>query len=167
MTPRRPAAPQTLRGRAIRLLAQREHSRAELSRKLSTRALETTEPAEDLETVLNQLEQCGLLSDARAAEAYVRSHASRFGGARLAHDLRTRGIDTALIATSLAQEGIDDELTRAMAVWRSKFGQAPRDAREWARQARFLQGRGFPSDVIRKLLKDIDHHPDASGSLDD
>lgn len=162
----------SLRARAIKLLAQREHSRAELTRKLARaeRRLsterdtdaETQTTASDsdathaIENVLDQLERCGLLSDERAAAAYVRGHAARFGTAKLAHSLRARGIDASLIEASLAQEEIEDESTRAAAVWRGKFTQAPRDAREWARQARFLQGRGFSGEVIRRLLKESD-----------
>lgn len=170
-----PQSPQvTLRALAIKLLAQREHSRAELARKLAAKAgrmggdagtgaaghAATTQPptpptAEDIDKVLDQLERQGLLSDTRAAQAYVRGHAARFGATRLAHSLRMRGIDAELIDASLAQEDIEDERTRAAAVWRSKFNSVPRDAREWARQARFLQGRGFAVDVIRRLLREL------------
>ena len=62
------------------------------------------------------------------------------------------------------QEEIEDEPTRAAAIWHSKFGHAPRDAREWARQARFLQGRGFSGEVIRRLLKEMDELPRNAGS---
>lgn len=165
----------SLRGRAIKLLAQREHSRTELARKLSqprrnrSAAMSgTDEPspasAEEIDRVLDHLEGCGLLSDARAAAAYVRSHAARLGTAQLTHRLRTRGIDAELIATSLAQEEIEDEPTRAAAIWHSKFGHAPRDAREWAKQARFLQGRGFSGEVIRRLFKEMDDLPRNAGS---
>lgn len=174
-----PQSPQArLRTLAIKLLAQREHSRAELQQKLVARirtmvtAAETGPSAEtpglptveDIDHVLDQLEQKGLLSDTRAAQAYVRSRATRFGTARLSHDLRRRGIDEELIDLSLAQEEIADEYTRAASVWHSKFGSAPRDAREWARQARFLQGRGFAPDIIRKLLKHIEAR-NKSGNL--
>jgi len=174
----------SLRGRAIKLLAQREHSRAELTYKLARaerRTMAKTATADSeaddtdstaaatqaIEQVLDQLASIGLLSDARAAAAYVRSHAARFGTARLAHSLRTRGIDAALIEASLTQEEIEDEPTRAAAVWRSKFSQPPRDAREWARQARFLQGRGFSSEVIRRLLKESEALLHATGDEND
>jgi regulatory protein len=144
-----PDGPQpTLRGRAIRLLARREHSRAELAKKLA--AFGSTE---EINNVLDQLEQNGLLSDARAAAAYVRGHAARFGTARLSQSLRTKGISSELIEASLAQEVILDEQQRASAIWRRKFPAKPHDAREWARQARFLQSRGFATEIIRKLLK--------------
>ncbi|HTY03003.1 MAG TPA: recombination regulator RecX [Rhodocyclaceae bacterium] len=134
-----------LRQRALRLLARREHSRAELKRKLATHGTD-----EDIANVLTQLETEGLLSDARAAAAFVRTRANRFGAARLRQDLRRRGLDPDL-ATAATDQG--DELQRARAVWAKKFGSAPTDAREWAQQARFLQGRGFAVEVIRKLLK--------------
>ena len=144
-----PDGPQpTLRGRAIRLLARREHSRAELAKKLA--ALGSTE---EINHVLDQLEHSGLLSDARTAAAYVRGHAARFGAARLCQSLRAKGISSELIEASLAQEEILDEQQRARAIWRRKFAVKPHDAREWARQARFLQSRGFSTDIIRKLLK--------------
>jgi regulatory protein len=135
-----------LRQRAIRLLARREHSRAELKRKLAAYGTE-----EDIANVLTQLETEGLLSDARAAGAYVRAHAGRFGATRLRQDLRSRGLDPQLADADLAALG--DELERARAVWAKKFPLAPADAHEWARQARFLQSRGFATEVVRKLLK--------------
>ena len=138
-----------LRSRAIRLLARREHSRAELARKLAEYGT-----AEEIDDVLQSLTTTGLLSDARFAEAYVRSHAARFGAARLRQTLRQKGIAGELIETQLAGADAGDELARARGIWARKYGTPPADAREWARQARFLQSRGFSSEVIRKLLKD-------------
>ncbi len=132
--------------RAVALLARREHSRAELARKLAAHGTQ-----EDVDNVLCQMENEGLLSNARAAAAYVRAHGDRFGAARLRQNLHQRGLDLAMAA-----EAVDDlasELERARMIWVKKFAAAPVDAREWARQARFLQGRGFAVDVIRKLLK--------------
>jgi regulatory protein len=137
-----------LRRKAIGLLARREHSRAELARKLAADGTE-----EDIVTVLAQLETEGLLSDARAAAAYVRSHGARLGAGRLRQDLRARGLDPAIAAGEIGELG--SEIERARAVWQKKFGEAPADAREWARQARFLQSRGFATDVIRRVLKGI------------
>jgi len=150
-----------LRQHAIKQLARREHSRAELARKLLAIASDSPDVAEDIATVLDQLEQSGLLSDTRYVEAYLRSHAARFGAARLRNTLRTKGIAAELIESALAQmaaidesgEEMNNEMARAKAVWWSKFGSRPRDAREWARQARFLQSRGFASEVICKVIK--------------
>ena len=138
-----------LRSRAIKLLARREHSRAELTRKLA--ALGTRE---EIDAVLATLSESGLLSDARYAAAYVRTHAERFGAARLRQTLRQKGIAADLVEAQLGDAAMTDELARARAVWTRKFSAAPDGAKEWARQARFLQSRGFATDIIRKLLKE-------------
>ncbi len=130
------------------MLARREHSRAELLRKLAADG-----PREDIHAVLDQLEGSGLLSDARFAEAYVSSRAARVGNARLRHDLRARGIADAIIAAALPAEA-DSETERARQVWRRKFAAPPADRADYARQARFLQQRGFAVDIIRKVLKE-------------
>lgn len=142
-----------LRGRAVKLLARRDHSRSELTKKLLPLAT-----LEEINAVLDQLEQTGLLSDARAAAAYVRSHAARFGAAKLDYSLRAKGICPDLIKDSLAQQELGDELQRARELWRRKFGNKhtpgqPTDkVKEWSRQARFLQSRGFSTEIVRKLL---------------
>ena len=139
-----------LRARAVKLLARREHSRAELARKLA--ALGTRA---EIDAVLTDLSETGILSDARYAAAYVRTHAERFGAARLRQVLRQKGIANELVEAQLAgNPDTPDELARARAVWTKKFSAAPDSAREWARQARFLQSRGFATDIIRKLLKE-------------
>ena len=147
----------SLRQQALKLLARREHSRAELAQKLSA-----TADKEDVNSVLDQLEQAGLLSDQRMASAYLRSHAARFGLAKLRMNLRTKGIAEELIESCLAQGGedaaaplADNEAERARALWQRKFGEPPADQRQWAQQARFLQSRGFGTDVITRLLKTV------------
>jgi regulatory protein len=70
----------------------------------------------------------------------------------LRQDLRIRGLDPELATAEVSELGT--ELERARVVWTKKFDTVPADAREWARQARFLQGRGFSVDVIRRLLKE-------------
>ena len=137
-----------LKGKALRLLARREHSRAELARKLASEG-----SLEEIASVLDQLEQAGLLSDRRFAEALVFSRAARFGAARLRHDLKARGVAEASIAGALPQDA-EAEAARAREVWRRKYGTAPADRADYARQARFLQQRGFATDIIRKVLKE-------------
>jgi len=139
----------SLRQRAIRLLARREHTRAELARKLAPHGT-----PDEIATVLTELEASHLQSDARFAEAYVRGHAQRLGAARLRQTLRTKGVASELIDAQLSADTLPDELERARALWNRKFT-APADGKEWARQARFLQGRGFSVEVIRRLLKDL------------
>jgi regulatory protein len=109
---------------------------------------------EEISIVLDQLQQSGLLSDARFAESYLRSKASLLGVARLRYSLRNKGVSSEAVEASLAGADLPSELERARALWLRKFGELPVDAHEWARQARFLQARGFASDVIRRLLKD-------------
>jgi regulatory protein len=138
-----------LRQLAMRLLARREHSRVELERKLSRIG-----STEDIAEVVNHLQQSGLLSDVRYAESYVRSHGARLGAARMRHVLRGKGVDGEVVAASIASADLPDELERARALWLRKFGEPSADKKEWARQARFLQARGFSSEVIRRLLKD-------------
>jgi regulatory protein len=140
----------SLQSQAIRLLATREHSREELRAKLRQRA----EEGEDVEAVLDRVAEIGLQSDQRFAESYLRSKGARLGGARLRRELNERGVSEDLVADALEQTQLDDELTRARAVWMKKFGVLPQDRREWARQARFMQTRGFAAEVIRKLLKE-------------
>lgn len=144
----------SLRERALRHLARREHARAELAAKLASHGTR-----EEIDDVLDRLTELGLLSDARFAQSWVRAKAQRFGAPRLRRELARRGVATDEIDAALATEDIDGELERARRVWAAKFDGAPRDMREWARQARFLQGRGFTTDVIRKLLKEA---PDES-----
>ncbi len=144
----------SLRERAVRYLARRDHSRAELARKLADHGT-----PEEIEDVLNRMSELDLLSDRRFAEAWVRGKAARFGTSRLRHELARRGVAPETVDDAIDAECGDDDLDRARAVWRAKFGSAPADVREWARQARFLQSRGFAGDVIRKLLKET---PDES-----
>jgi regulatory protein len=138
-----------LRQQAIRLLARREHTRAELVRKLAAHGTR-----EEIDAVIAELQASRLQSDSRAAESYVRSHAARFGLSRLRQNLKVRGVDDELIDAQLAHGALPDELERARAVWSRKYSAVPVDAKEWARQARFLQSRGFATDIIRRLLKD-------------
>ncbi len=138
-----------LRQKALKLLARREHSRAELARKLAPLGT-----PEEIATLLAELERTKLLSDARVADAYLRSHSDRFGVARLRQGLRAKGIERELVEQQLAATGLPAELTRARDLWTRKFGTPPADRREWAKQARFMQARGFSTDVIRHLLRE-------------
>jgi regulatory protein len=140
----------SLQSVALRLLATREYSREELRGKLQARA----EEGENVEAVLDRMVETGLQSDQRFAESYVRSKGARLGAARIRRELGERGVSGELVATALEETLLDDELTRARTVWLKKYGMLPKDRSDWARQARFLQSRGFPADVIRKLLKE-------------
>ena len=138
----------SLRARAMRLLARREHSRLELRRKLATLAHE----GDDVEVVLDELAQKGWLSDARYAEQAVRSKARRFGPLKVAHELRAKGLDDEAIARAFRTAGAEGTASME-AVWKSRFCAPADNDRERARQVRFLQGRGFPLDDILKFLR--------------
>jgi len=144
----------SLRERALRCLALRDHSRAELARKLAGHGSQ-----EGIAQVLQNMEELGLLSDGRFAENFVRAKAARLGNGRLAQELARKGVDRETISTVLAAPEAEDELGRAREVWARKFGAPPADKQEWARQARFLQSRGFATETIRKLLKDCHDEP--------
>ncbi len=135
----------------MRYLARREHSRAELHAKL----LPHMQEGEDLIAVLDELEKRGWLSDERAATQLVHAKRSRFGTQRITHELRQKGIAEELISAALP-ELKGSELEAAREVWQKKFGVAPQDAKEKAKQARFLQSRGFALDVIFKVLRTSD-----------
>ena len=139
----------SLRERALRHLARRDHSRAELARKLAAHG-----DADEIDAVIERMGELGLQSDTRYAEAFVRGKAGRFGASRLRSELARRGINRDLIDEAIAGECVESEADRARAVLRGRFTEPPADAREWARQARFLQTRGFAPDLIRKLLKE-------------
>ncbi|HRP22392.1 MAG TPA: recombination regulator RecX [Thauera sp.] len=139
----------SLRERALRHLARRDHSRAELARKLAAHG-----ESDEVDAVITRMGELGLQSDSRYAEAFVRGKAARFGSSRLRSELARRGIERDLIEQAIASECVESELERARQVLRSRFSCAPADPREWARQARFLQTRGFAPELIRKLLKE-------------
>ena len=129
-------------------LARREYSRAELHTKLLPHAT----PDDNLDAVLDELVTRGWLSDTRAAEQMVRTRRSRFGTQRIMHELEQKGISDELISAALPQLE-QGELEAAREVWQKKFGIAPLDAKEKAKQMRFLQSRGFALDVVFEVLR--------------
>jgi len=144
----------SLKGRALRYLAQREHSRAELARKLARHA-EAEDPdaaAAQIDRALDELAAAGLLSDARAAESVLTAQGRRYGSLRLKQVMQSKGLAPELVSQTL-QQAKATELERAQEVWRRRFGAAPADATERARQTRFLLGRGFDGELIRRLFK--------------
>ncbi len=132
----------------MRFLARREYSRAELHAKLSSNAT----PEDNLDAVLDELVKRGWLSDARAAEQIVNARRARFGTQRIAHELKQKGISGDLINAALPQLK-QGELKAARVVWQKKFGAVAQDAKEKAKQMRFLQSRGFSMGVIIKVMK--------------
>ena len=139
----------SLKGRALRLLAQREHSRAELATKLARHVQE----GDDLNAVLDELQAKDFINADRVAESLVHRRAARLGTQRLVQELRSKGLDDALVRAT-AERLRATELERAQAVWRQRFGTVATDANERARQMRFLAARGFAGDVVRRVVRD-------------
>ncbi len=133
-----------LRARALRLLARREHSRSELARKLSPHA----ESSGAIDEVLEALVQKKQLSEARFAEERARSLSRKYGAARIRQDLKSKGVSDALI-DQVSSEG---EFERARAILERKYRDPASTREERAKRMRFLQSRGFSSEIIFKLL---------------
>ena len=146
-----PDTPAGLKGRALRLLARREHSRAELARKLAPHA----ESPEGLAQLLDALAAKRQLSDQRYAEERVRRLARKYGAARIRQDLLAKGISADTAARLSAASGQDD-VERARAILERKYRAPATTIEERARRARFLQSRGFSSAVVRTLLSSRD-----------
>ncbi|MEZ5653607.1 MAG: regulatory protein RecX [Burkholderiaceae bacterium] len=168
-----------LRQRAIRLLAQRDFSRAELARRLSsqpaTRAAkscnatgvdpalgeavalpageEPTLPAlaDRVAWVIDDLSARGYLDDQRFAHALVRRESARHGVLLIERKLAEHGLDRDTAAAMLA-DARQGELARAYALWQRRFGAPPADLRERARQTRYLAQRGFSAEVVRRIV---------------
>lgn len=144
----------SLKGRALRLLAGREHSRAELQRKLSAHE---TEPGE-LVKALDELEAKGFINEQRVLESVLHRRSARLGAARVRQELQAKGLDPQAVAEAVA--GLQgSEEARAREVWRKRFAGPPADAAERGKQMRFLLTRGFGAEVVRRVVR--------GGSADD
>lgn len=170
-------APLSLKARAIGLLAQREHSRTELRRKLlrieqqrqqrarlaaaqvagegePPAAVEDEEEAGGeaaVDALLDTLAAAGYLDETRFVESRLHLRANRFGAQRIQQELAQHGLKLGAEQQAALRE---TEMERAREVWRKRFGEAPsREAAEQARQTRFLLARGFAPEVVRRLLR--------------
>jgi len=147
----KPAFQPSLKGRALRLLSQREHSRAELERKL---APHETVPGE-LAKALDELQTRDFLNDGRAIESVVHRRAGKWGTAKVQQELIAKGLIGEAVAHALANLK-DTELSRAREVWRKKFGSPPPDPQTRAKHMRFLLTRGFNAEVVRQVVRGAD-----------
>jgi regulatory protein len=139
----------SLKGRALRLLSMREHSRLELARKLARHVQE----GDDIDALLDALEAANWLSEQRSSEALIHRRAANYGNHRIVAELHSHGLagDAEQLA-NLAQ----DETARACAVWRKKFGSVAQDQQQRARQMRFLMQRGFSQRAIAVAIKGLE-----------
>jgi regulatory protein len=146
------AAPQlSLKGRALRFLSMREHSRLELGRKLSKYA----EEGDDIGALLDFLEKNNWLSQERFSESLIHRRAARYGNSRIVAELQSHGVNGESLhelKTGLA----DSEVARAREVWRRKFGEVATDATSRGKQMRFLMQRGFSQNAIRSAIKGLE-----------
>ena len=141
----------SLKGRALRLLSQREHSRKELEQKLKPHE----EMPGELAEALDFLAAKDFINEKRVVESVVNRRSSKLGAARVRQELMAKGLPADDIAEAVeAMRGT--ELERALVVWRKKFGAPPVDASERAKQVRFLVSRGFAPDVVRRVVAGAD-----------
>jgi regulatory protein len=146
----------SVKGRALRYLAQREHSRAELERKLARHVEGTAEApaAEQIARVLDELSAQGLQSETRAADSVVARQGAKFGVRRLEQTLQSKGLSRELVAQAV-EKAQGTELERAYEVWKRRYGEPAPDAAGRARQARFLTSRGFRTEVVIRIVKGL------------
>jgi regulatory protein len=143
------ARPQlSLKGRALRYLSMREHSRLELSRKLSRHA----EEGDDVNALLDFLEKNNWLSQERFSESLIHRRAHRFGNSRIVAELQSHGVNGEVLQELKA--GLSDsETARACEVWQRKFGTVASDPVDRNKQMRFLMQRGFSQKAVRAAMK--------------
>jgi regulatory protein len=141
----------SLKGRALRLLSGREHSRAELQRKLQ----QFEEEPGSLALALDELVAKGFISEQRVLESVVNRRAAKLGASRIQQELQAKGLDPQAVSEAVADLR-STELARARLVWQKKFDHPPADATERARQMRFLASRGFGGDTIHRVVSGSD-----------
>jgi regulatory protein len=133
------------------LRAQREHSRAELLRKLAPHE----EAPGELAQALDELQAKGFIDEQRVIDSVIHRRAARLGASRVRQELQAKGLPPEAVAQAV--DGLrGTEVDRAREVWRKKFGRAPADAAERARQMRFLAARGFGGESIRRVVAGAD-----------
>ena len=140
-----PDTPAELRARALRLLARREHSRLELGRKISPHA----ESPEAVEVLLDSLEQKKQLSNERFASERARVLSRKYGAARIRQDLKAKGLPEELVSRF---SSFSDDLQKAKEILERKYRTPAATREERAKRMRFLQSRGFSSEIIFSLL---------------
>ena len=145
--PAAPDTPQELMARALRALARREHSRAELARKLAPHAASR----DALEALLDELVRRKQLCDERYAEERAHVLSRKYGAARIRLELRSKGV-AEVTAERIAEAAGANDLMRARGILRRRYASPPTTREERAKRMRFLQQRGFAGEVIRAAL---------------
>ena len=147
---------------AVRLLTRREHSIEELRRKLLSKGY----PPDTIEPVIQKLAGKRLVSDERFTSSFVHHHAKRGQGpVRIRAELRQQGIPDSQLEEALRSADID-WVQLARDVRRRKFGAtAPRSLGERAKQARFLQYRGFDAEQLRAAFREESGEADGAPDI--
>jgi regulatory protein len=139
--------PLSIKGRALRLLGAREHSRAELERKLA----QFEEEPGSLAEALDALQAKGFINEQRVLESVLHRRSAKLGTARIRQELQGKGLAPEAVQQAVAQLR-GTEVERAREVWRKKFGEPPADAAARNKQMRFLASRGFGGESIRRVV---------------
>lgn len=131
-------------------MARREHSRVELNQKLSKKGFAQDQIGRALEQLLAR----DLQSDQRFVEDFVRSRTLKGNGPlRIVQELKMRGIDDGLFNAWIDTQPID-WFEIACHTYSKKYGSSEaRDMREKAKRMRYMQSKGFPGDIIRRVMK--------------
>lgn len=138
-------------------MGKREYSYAELGQKLTKYLdVESGEDIHAISAILEDFKTRGWLSDKRFTEQIVHARQTKFGVAKITHELREKGISQDLIEAAVEQVK-GNELDNAKEIWLKKFKAGPANREEWAKQARFLQSRGFGFDTIKRVLNSKDN----------
>ncbi|CUI05599.1 Regulatory protein RecX [Janthinobacterium sp. CG23_2] len=145
----------SLKGRALRYLSMREHSRLELGRKLARYA----EEGDDVDALLDFLEKNNWLSQERFSESLIHRRSARFGNSRIMAELQSHGVRGDALQ-ELKAGLADSETARACEVWQRKFGTVASDPAERNKQMRFLMQRGFSQGAVRAAMQGRDPDDD-------
>ena len=140
----------SLKGRALRLLSNREHSRLELAQKLKSHA----QSEEELAQTLEWLQTKGFINEQRVLESVVYRRSPKLGYARIARELQDKGLAAPAVAQAV-KELKETEAERAKMVWLKKFKTPALDAGDKAKQMRFLMSRGFAPSVVVQVLSAV------------
>ena len=151
---------QRITHRAVSYLSRREYSQTELKRKLQLAFIEYEWPVNDeftsldqlIDVVLQYLAHNNWQSDQRFATQVSKVKGERYGTARVKQTLNQQGLAKELIDATVADLA-QTELQRAHAVWQKKFGEPPSNAKEYAKQTRFMAYRGFSFDIIKQVIR--------------
>jgi len=141
------ATPLSLKGRALRLLSGREHSRLELTQKLKAHE----EQPGQLTRVLDELQAKGFIDEQRVVDSVLYRRSAKLGAARIRQELQAKGLPPDAVQAATAQLQAS-ELERARAVWQKKFGAVAATPEARAKQLRFLAARGFAPAVLSRVV---------------